>query len=330
MQTLTPLPIAVLGAGSWGTALAMSLARNRQRVHLWDRNTRLLEHLAEARMNTRYLPGILLPEGLKVCCELSEALEGIQDILIVVPSHAFGEALKTIEPFLSEKNRLIWATKGLEPETGLFFHQVLERDLPQPLRYAVLSGPSFATEVAAGIPTAVAIATKDENFGQDLVSRFNQDNFSVALTDDIIGVQLGGVVKNVLGVAVGISDGALFGANTRAALMVQGLTEMMRLGAALGARAETLMGLAGCGDVILTCTDNQSRNRRFGLALAKGLTANEALNEIGQVVEAVHNVKQLCALSRTYSVRLPVAEQVLRIIKGEVSPKEAIQALFRP
>jgi len=330
MHALTPPPIAVLGAGSWGTALAMLLARNGQVVHLWDRNTALLESLAKDRMNTRYLPGIPLPEGLVVCHELSEALDAIQDILIVVPSHAFGEALKTIQPFLSEEHRLIWATKGLEPETGLFFHQVLARELPKTPRYAVLSGPSFAKEVAAEIPTAVAVATKDQGFGQDLMTRFNQDNFRITLTDDVMGVQLGGVVKNVLGVAVGISDGASFGANTRAALMVQGLTEMMRLGDALGARAETLMGLAGCGDVILTCTDNQSRNRRFGLALAKGLTANEALNEIGQVVEAVHNVEQLCALSRTYSVRLPVAEQVLRIIKGEVSPKEAIQALFRP
>jgi glycerol-3-phosphate dehydrogenase (NAD(P)+) len=322
--------IAVIGAGSWGTALAMVLARNQQSVHLWDRNTDLLENIASLRVNARYLPNISLPPALMVCHELSEAMDAVQDILIAVPSHAFGEALKEIEPFLSDKHRVLWATKGLEPKTGLFFHQVLARDLKQSLPFAILSGPSFAKEVAENIPTAVDIATTDQIFGQDLALRFNQDNFRVAITDDIIGVQLGGVVKNVLGVAIGLSDGAAFGANTRAALIVQGLAEMMRLGVALGAKPETLMGLAGCGDVILTCTDNQSRNRRFGLALAKGLSVNDAITEIGQVVEALYNVEQLCALSQVYSVRLPVAEQVLRVIQGEMSPREAIRALFKP
>jgi len=319
--------ITVLGAGAWGTALSMVLARGGHTVQLWDRDASTLETMIKTRCN-RYLPEIVLPENIIICQTLVEALANTLDILMVVPSHAFGKALIGIKPFLTKKHRIFWATKGLELETGNFLHQVVERELGTEYTYGLLSGPSFAREVALGLPTAVAVASKDQQYAEALALLFNQESFCAYPTDDIIGVQLGGVVKNVLAVAVGLSDGVQFGANTRAALMTQGLAEMMRLGETLGARSETLMGLAGCGDVILTCTDNQSRNRRFGLALAEGLTESEALNRIGQVVEAVYNVEQLCHLAKKNGVDLPVVEQMFRVIKQGASPKEAISVLF--
>lgn len=322
-------PIAVLGAGSWGTALAITLAKNAQAVRLWDRDAALLADLAQARCNTRYLKEARFPEAISVCLTLEEALSGVQDILLVVPSHGFCGALEGLKPLLNPRHRILWATKGLEPETGNFLDQVAERELGSERPYAVLSGPSFAKEVGMGLPTAVTVASRNPIFAEEVSRRFSQDNFSVYMTDDLTGVQLGGVVKNVLAVAVGISDGVQFGANTRAALITRGLAEMMRLGEALGARRETLMGLAGCGDVILTCTDDQSRNRRFGLALAAGLTKAQALEQIGQVVEAVYNVEQLCRLAKIHRVDLPIVEQVFRVIKHEILPKEAIKALFR-
>jgi len=321
--------IAVLGAGSWGTALAILLAKNGQNVRLWDRDQSLLLEIAKASRNNRYLPEVEFPNFITICHKLSEALIEAQDVLLAVPSSGFSEALKNLKPFWKANHRLVWATKGLESVTGNFLHEVAERELGNHNAYAVLSGPSFAKEVALGLPTAVMLASKNPIFAHELAQQFYCDTFGIYTTDDMIGVQLGGVVKNVLAVAVGISDGVRFGANARAVLITRGLAEMMRLGEALGARRETLMGLAGCGDVILTCTDNQSRNRRFGLALAEGLTEAEALQQIGQVVEAVYNVEQLCYLAKVYRVELPIAEQVFRIMKHGVSPREALSRLFK-
>lgn len=330
-KQIKPSPLAVLGAGAWGTALALSLARGGQRIHLWDHKHTLLETMEKTRQN-RYLPEAVLPDSIIICQTLNQALEGVQNILLVVPSHAFRKALINLKPFLKPEHRIIWATKGLDADTGLFLHQIVEQELGGDkacsIPYAVLSGPSFANEVAQGLPTSVAIASKNAAFREDISEIFRHDTFSIAATDDIVGVQLGGVVKNVLAVAVGISDGVQFGANTRAALITRGVSEMMHLGEKLGARAETLMGLAGLGDVILTCTDNQSRNRRFGLALGQGLTKAQALEQIGQVVEAVNNVEQLIQLAKKNGVALPITEQVFRVIKHG-APREAIIALFK-
>ncbi len=321
--------ILVLGAGSWGTALAIVLAKNNIAVRLWDRDEPLLAEMESGKRNSRYLPDIPFPENITVCKHLEEAFAKIQDILVVVPSHGFGNALQNIKEFLTPEHRIVWATKGLEPGTGNFLHQVAEQVLGVSRSYAVLSGPSFAKEVALGLPTAVTIASKDLSFAKELACRFSGENFGVYVTDDMIGVQLGGVVKNILAVAVGISDGVQFGANARAALITRGLSEMMRLGEVLGARRETLMGLSGCGDAVLTCTDNQSRNRRFGMALGEGLSKVEALQRVGQVVEAVYNVEQLCVLAQVHKVELPIAAQVFRVIKHEISPQEAIKELFK-
>lgn len=321
--------IAVVGAGSWGTALSILLAKNGQNVYLWDRDQSLLAEIAKARVNLRYLPEVKFPDNVVICFTLSELFAYASIILMVIPSHAFCEVLRTIKPFLKNDQHLVWATKGLEPVTGCFLHQVAERELQDLGPYAVLSGPSFAKEVALGLPTAVAVASKNLNFAEEVAKQFSCDYFSVYTTDDIIGVQLGGVIKNVLAVAVGIAEGVKFGANARAALITRGLAEMMQLGEALGAKRETLMGLAGCGDVILTCTDNQSRNRRFGLALGQGLTETQALHQIGQVVEAVYNIKQLCYLAEMHQIELPIAKQVFRIIQHEVSSREGLSVLFK-
>lgn len=323
--------VGVLGAGAWGMALSLALARGNHSIYLWDKSAASLDTLAKTRQN-RYLPEIVLPESISICQTINQVLSASEIILITVPSHAFHKTIVDLKPLLTEKHRLIWGTKGLDAATGLFLHQIVEQELYTnntfQIPYAMLSGPSFALEVAKDLPTSVAVASKDENFRERMASIFNHGTFSVETTDDIIGVQLGAVVKNVLAVAVGISDGVGFGANTRAAIITRGLAEMMQLGKKLGAKSETLMGLAGLGDVILTCTDNQSRNRRFGLALAQGLTKDQALEQIGQVVEAVHNVEQLIQLANQNGVKLPITEQVSRVIK-QGRPKEAILALWR-
>lgn len=322
--------IAVIGAGSWGTALAMLLAHNEQSVTLWDHDPALLTLLQTKRCNVRYLPEITLPLNLKIGSSLSEVVAEARDLLIVVPSHAFSSILLKIKPLLQPGNRIVWATKGLANDRTAFLHQVFEREVDKTVYpYAVLSGPSFAIEVAQGLPTAVVIASENQSFADDLKRFFQNSSFGVELSTDILGVQLGAVFKNVLAVAVGLSDGVQFGANARAALMTQGLKQLVQLGLAIGAEVQTLMGLSGCGDIILSCTDNKSRNRRFGLALAEGLTQEQAVARMGQVVEALYNVEQLRDLAVQYGVRLSVVEQVLAVIQQQTSPSEAIKTLLK-
>lgn len=329
----SPHSIAVLGAGSWGTALAMVLARNGYSVHLWDHNHLLLETLQKTGYNEQYLPGIKLPDKIKVCHTLADALDNTETSLIVVPSHGFKGLLKKMRPLISAISplyRIMWATKGLEPSTGEFFHTIVAEELGEDCSMAVLSGPSFAKEVALGLPTAVMLASNDSSFLKEAAGFFRNEVFSVDTTDDLIGVQLGGVVKNILAVAAGLAEGLGFGANARAALITRGLLEMMHLGSAVHAKPETFMGLAGCGDSILTCTDNQSRNRRLGLALAQGCTIEDAQKQIGQSIEAMHSLVQIMDLAHKKQVRMPIVMQVYRIIKQGVAPKEAILSLFSP
>lgn len=318
---------AVLGVGSWGTALAATLAKKGYAVQVWDCDTSVLETITNKRQNTKYLPDIALPDGIQCCNTLQEAIANVRFIVLTVPSHAFGDILEKIKPLLTEEQGLVCATKGLA-KTGAFLSQIAEQTLGIERLYAVLSGPSFAREVALGLPTAVTIASKDIEYASEIANYFQSDTFATYATQDVLGVQLGAIVKNVLAVAVGISDGLQLGSNARAALITRGLSEMVLLGEALGANRDTLMGLAGCGDVILTCTDNQSRNRRFGLALAEGLSEAQALDKIGQSVEAVYNVEQLCQLSRERRIDLPISEQVFSIIKHGVSPRIALTKLF--
>jgi len=295
---------------------------------IWGRETLVLDEIANQHSNHKYLPGVSLPSNLIACDNIAQLLQQAEDLLIAVPSKAFCAMLNLLKPYITPKHRIVWATKGLEPESGRFLHNVVLDDFGPDQKYAILSGPSFATEVARQLPTAVTIATANEDFAKDLLNYFHGDNFRVYLSTDIIGVQVGGVVKNILAVAAGLSDGLGFGANARAALITRGIAEMMRFGLTLGARAETLQGLAGIGDIILTCTDNQSRNRRFGLALAQGKDIDTAQAEIGQVVEAPSNTAEICRIASAHNIEMPIAEQLLQVLLQQITPQQAAYNLI--
>lgn len=321
-------PIAVLGAGSWGTALALHLSRMGQEVRLWSIETDHIETMVTERTNTRYLPGPTFPDSLHPVPNLQDALNGATDILVVVPSVGYRATLNQIKPFLHEEERIISATKGLDLETGQLLHDVATEILGTHYSYAVLSGPSFAGEVGKGLPTAVVIASKDVSFAKDALNRFNSPLFRVYLSKDVVGVETGAVVKNVLAIACGISDGMSLGSNARSVLITLGLAEMTRLGTALGAEYETFMGLSGIGDLVLTCSDDQSRNRRFGLALGKHQSPEQAEKEIGQVVEGKRNVELVIQLAKKYNIHMPISEMVWQIILGRMDAKRGMDYML--
>jgi len=318
----------VLGAGSWGTALALQFARRGYPVRLWGRNRDDLARLARDRENKRYLPGVPFPDALTVEPELAAAISGASDVLVAVPSHALRETLLAIQPTLAAGTRVCWATKGFELTTGKLPHQVAGEILGADRPMAVLSGPTFAKEVGAGLPTALTIAANDERFATELAHALSGENFRAYTSRDMIGVEVGGAVKNVLAIGAGLSDGLGFGANTRIALITRGLVEMTRLGVALGARQDTFMGLAGMGDLVLTCTDNLSRNRRMGLALAGGRTITEAQDEIQQVVEGVLAAKAVREVAQKLHVEMPICDEIYRILYEGVPPREAVSSLM--
>jgi glycerol-3-phosphate dehydrogenase (NAD(P)+) len=321
--------IAVLGAGSWGTALAVLIARNGYPVLLWGHDPARMAALAHERENSRYLPGTRFPNNLHVREDLLALCEEVAHLLVVVPSHAFRATLEAIKPHLPASAIVAWATKGLEPATGRPLSQVAAEILGANRALGVVSGPTFAKEVAAGMPTAVTVAARDLNTTDAIAQWLRSDRVRVYTSTDMPGVELGGAIKNVLAIATGISDGLGFGANARAALITRGLAEMRRLIEAVGGKPETVMGLAGIGDLVLTCTDNQSRNRRVGLALGQGHTLQVILAEIGQVAEGVVTAREVQALARRLGVEMPITEQVCRVLFEDVSPTEAVQALLR-
>jgi glycerol-3-phosphate dehydrogenase (NAD(P)+) len=321
-------PFAVLGAGSWGTALAVQFARSGRPTRLWGRDRARLAAMARERRNERYLAAGAFPRSLTVEPELAQAMRGACDVLIAVPSHAFRSLLEGIAPLLAPEMRLAWATKGFELPSGLLPHQVARAVLGPNRAVAVLSGPTFAREVGAALPTAMTIASSDAAFAKALAQDLSSEQFRAYTSTDIAGVEVGGAVKNVLAVGAGLSDGLGFGANTRVALITRGLAEMMRLGVALGAQRDTFMGLAGLGDLVLTCTDNQSRNRRFGLELAAGKTPEQALVDIGQVVEGYPAAKALHAVAARAAVEMPLCEGVYRVLYEGVPARDAVRVLM--
>jgi glycerol-3-phosphate dehydrogenase (NAD(P)+) len=321
-------PVTVLGAGSWGTALAIQFARSGRATRLWGRDRGQLLAMGQTRRNTRYLAEGEFPRALTIEPDLQASLAGARDVLVVVPSHAFRAVLTEIAPFLAPDMRLAWATKGLELDTGRLPHQIAHEVLGSQRAVAVLSGPTFAREVGAGLPTAMTIASSDAEFAKALAQDLSSANFRAYTSTDITGVEIGGAVKNVLAVGAGLSDGLGFGANTRVALITRGLAEMMRLGVALGAQRETFMGLAGLGDLVLTCTDDQSRNRRFGLLLAAGATPERALAEIGQVVEGYAAAKAVRTVATRSAVEMPLCEGVYRVLHAGVPAKAAVRELM--
>jgi glycerol-3-phosphate dehydrogenase (NAD(P)+) len=288
----------------------------------------LLEDMAATAENKRYLPGVAFPSNLKAYPDLEACLDGIRDVLVVVPSHGLRDTLTRIKPLVGDDSRICWATKGFELHSGKLPHTVAEEVLGEGHPMAVLSGPTFAKEVAEGLPTAMTIAANDNAFSADLAQAFSSDNFRAYTSDDMVGVEVGGAVKNVLAIAAGMSDGLGFGANTRIALITRGLVELSRLGAALGARKETFMGLACMGDLVLTCTDNLSRNRRMGLALASGKTVEEAQEEIQQVVEGVLAAEAVKEVADKLGIEMPICQQVYQILYEGKSPRDAVQALM--
>jgi glycerol-3-phosphate dehydrogenase (NAD(P)+) len=321
-------PVAVLGAGSWGTALAIQFARSGRPVRLWGRNPERLAAMAARRCNERYLPSAPFPPSLAVEPDLRAALAGAHDVLVVVPSPALREVLTQLLPHLVPAMHVAWATKGFEQGSGKLPHQVAREVLGAERRIAVVSGPTFAREVGAGLPTAMTVASPDASYAQALARELSSENFRAYTSTDIMGVEIGGAVKNALAVGAGLSDGLGFGANTRVALITRGLKEMTRLGVALGARAETFMGLAGLGDLVLTCTDDQSRNRRFGLLLAAGRTPETALAEIGQAVEGYAAARAIEAVAARAGVEMPLCAMVYRVLYEKLPAKDAVRALM--
>ena len=327
-ETQRQHPITVLGAGSWGTALAIQLARAAQPTVLWGRAEDQPELLAIERCNRRYLPDAPFPDGLTIEPVLEKAVRSTDDVLVCVPSVAFRQVITNIKPYLTESSRIAWATKGFEQKTGKLPHEVARDVLGANLPLAVLSGPTFAREVGAGLPTAMTIAATDPEFGDALAERISNQQFRAYTSADIIGVEVGGAVKNVIAIAAGISDGLGYGANARIALISRGLIEMTRLGVALGAKAKTFTGLSGMGDLMLTCTDDQSRNRRMGLALATGRTVDEIANEIGQVVEGVYAARSVYEVAARENIEMPICEQVYLILYDGAAPADAVTALM--
>ncbi|CAJ1773848.1 Glycerol-3-phosphate dehydrogenase [NAD(P)+] [Aeromonas salmonicida] len=324
------IAISVLGAGSYGSALAISLARNGHPTLLWGHDPAHVAELEHDRCNKAFLPDVPFPADLQLTADLQRAVQAAPVLLLlVVPSHVFGQVLSQVKPFLRPDTRIAWATKGLEPDSGRLLQDVARDVLGETIPLAVISGPTFAKELAAGLPTAISVASTHDDFADELSHLLHCGrSFRVYTNPDFVGLQLGGAVKNVIAIGAGLSDGLGFGANARTALITRGLVEMQRLGAALGADAKTFMGMAGLGDLVLTCTDNQSRNRRFGLALGAGKAVETAMAEIGQVVEGYRNTKDVHLLAARCGVEMPICEQIFQVLYQGKNPKEAAIALL--
>jgi glycerol-3-phosphate dehydrogenase (NAD(P)+) len=320
-------PIAVIGAGSWGTALAIQLTRSGHSAMLWGRDAAQLSAMQLARRNLRYLPDAPFPPDLIIQPDLGLALAACRDVLVAVPSHGFRATLEGMRAGLRSDARVAWATKGFELATGKLPFEVARQLLgARPL--AVLSGPTFAREVGAGLPTAMTIASPEESFAGELARSLSGPAFRAYTQSDIIGVEVGGAVKNVIALGTGIADGVGYGANTRVALITRGLAEMMRLGVKLGAMRDTFMGLAGLGDLVLTCTDDQSRNRRLGIALGRGASLMQAAAGINQVVEGVPAAQAVVQVARHHGIDMPICTEVYRVVHQGKPIKDAVQALM--
>src|SRR5688500_3087168 len=324
VEPARPLSIAVLGAGSWGTALAALIARHGHDTALWGRDPAAVAPLQATRQHARSLPGIALPDSLRATSDLADALRGSDLVLVVVPSHAFAETLRALAPHRPARAGVAWATKGFEPGSGRFLHEVAADVLGDAVPLAVVTGPSFAKEVALGLPTAVTVHSDDEAFAQHVAATLHGPTFRAYTGSDMLGAELGGAMKNVLAVATGVGDGMQLGLNARAGLITRGLNEMLRLNLALGGRSETLMGLAGLGDLVLTCTGDLSRNRRLGLALGKGQSIREAVAAIGQVVESVQTADEVIRLGDRHEIDLPIATLVQALLHERISPAEGL------
>ena len=327
-MTASNTRIAVLGSGSWGTALASLAARHGHQTVLWGRDAAVIAAIDGRHENPRYLPGLELPDNLRATTDLAAAVDGVAWVLVVVPSHAFGETGRRLAPLLPQGAGVAWATKGFEPGSGRFLHEVAAEALGPGVPLAVVTGPSFAKEVTQGLPTAVTVHGDDAGFTQQVAEALHGPAFRAYTGTDMLGAELGGAMKNVLAVATGVADGMGLGLNARAGLITRGLNEMLRLAAAIGGRPETLMGLAGLGDLVLTCTGDLSRNRRLGLALGQGQGIADAVAAIGQVVESVQTADEVMRQAERHGIELPISNAVRAVLHGELSPEQGLQQLM--
>lgn len=321
-------PTVVLGAGAWGTALAIAIARNGHDVILWGRNLEHLDEMVQTRSNERYLPGLAFPDSLQLESDFEAAVAKAKHVLVSVPSTAFCDIVKQMAPLLADDASISWATKGLTPDSGAFLLESARDILGAETPLAVISGPSFAAEVAKGLPTAITVASDNEELANQLAKAMHSTTLRAYTSTDLLGVQIGGTVKNVLAIAAGISDGLGYGANARAALLTRGMAEILRLSVSLGAKTDTMFGLAGIGDLILTCTDDQSRNRRLGLAIGRGLTVEQAVVEVGKTVEGMTAAKEVSLRAKQLGIEMPIVEQVYKILFEGCNPRESVQALL--
>ncbi len=328
MKSALVLPrVGVLGAGSWGTALASLCARSGHPTTLWGRRPQDMADMAAHKRNLRYLPDLDLPPALNYSADLATTVSDADLLLVVVPSHAFPEVVSELAAYRRSDVGLAWATKGFELGSGRFLHEVAEQTLGVEVPLAVVTGPSFAREVTQGLPTAVTVHSESAAFAQQVADVLHGPTFRAYTGGDVIGAELGGAMKNVLAVATGIADGMNLGLNARAGLITRGLNEMLRLNVALGGKAETLMGLAGLGDLVLTCTGDLSRNRRLGLALGRGQSIAQAVAEIGQAVESIQTADEVMRLANRHGIELPISELVQRVLHEDITPAEGLKML---
>ena len=326
---MTETSIGVIGAGAWGTALAIHLAKLHEQIFLWGRDSTALEQLINVKENQRYLTGITVPDNIVACPELATLISQSTHLIVAVPSTTMRTMMQSINQHAgAQLQGVIWACKGLEQDSGKFLHQVAQEELSNNINTAILSGPSFAQEVGQGLPTAVTIASENEDFAKQVAQLFHHALFRTYVSTDVTGVEIGGAFKNILAIASGINDGLSFGSNARAALITRGIAEMMRFGKQLNVNLETFSGLSGIGDIVLTCTDDKSRNRRFGLGLGAGKTADEVQTQIGQVVEGKYAAEVIFNLAQRLNIELPITSQVYEVIYHDKPAREAVEDLL--
>jgi glycerol-3-phosphate dehydrogenase (NAD(P)+) len=319
--------LAILGAGAWGTALSVALA-TQHRITLWARDATQCREIEQSRCNRRYLPEVAIPDNVRITADIDEALASCELIVVAVPTAALRETLKRVAA-TGTKAGVVWLCKGFEAGSARFPHQVAEEELPSSQPRAALSGPSFAAEVARGLPAAVTIASVDPGFATLAARELHTGRLRVYSSDDLIGVETGGAVKNVIAIAAGVCDGLNLGASARAALITRGLAEITRLGLRLGGRKETFIGLAGAGDLMLTATSDLSRNRRVGLHLALGHRLNDILDRLGHVAEGVHSAREVLRLADRLEVDMPITRAVSQLLDGKTSASDLLNELLQ-
>jgi glycerol-3-phosphate dehydrogenase (NAD(P)+) len=319
--------ISIIGAGSWGTALSIMLGKKGHSIKLWDRNEELLNELQKVRENIKYLPGVVIPETVKISADIKQCIDSSDMIVMGVPSHVVREICRNIKSSIINSQTIVSIAKGIENNTYLRMSQVIEEELPWN-DICVLSGPSHAEEVSRDIPTAVVVSSRKKSAAEYVQDVFITPKFRVYTNPDIIGVELGGAIKNIIALAAGISDGLGYGDNTKSALMTRGIMEMTRLGVAMGADTYTFAGLSGIGDLIVTCTSMHSRNRRAGILIGQGKSVDEAISEVKMVVEGVKTTKAAYELSQKYDVEMPITEKLYEVLFNCKNPKYAVSELM--